>query len=399
MRSTPIFKLMQRYVDPVFIEIPPCPPGRSGCEHMGVGHSLASQYAYNDDAYAVFLTPDSMMSDGSVARLQTLAARGVTIVLAAALRFAEEAFLGNLAAVGAIPESSRRDSAAPLTIDSRTMVHAAINGFHGEVLGYNWEAPQLVLVPAATWWRVPNEDGVLIHSLSWAPVLLDYGSVDHHDTSTFDTWTLDGDYVSRNIHADSRTYVIQDSDEVFLASWTPMAEGPTPIPRSWLLKFAPLREAIRGALLYRTFNSYITDPLKRAIFDYPVRWHARPLNPAWDEIEHEASAVLRAYLPPRQAPNFMIAPPVVSDPSAGAPKPSVLKQAFNAIARLGVGVGYPVIQAWVYRVAVRRRLAQALSGDATAYRRIVWHLRSTMSYLLGRSFHEPPPKLPQQERN
>ena len=76
MRDTPMFRLLERYVEPVYIEIPPCPPGRSGYQHMSIGHRIACEMAHRDKAYAMVLTPDCMLSDGSVARLQELAHGG-----------------------------------------------------------------------------------------------------------------------------------------------------------------------------------------------------------------------------------------------------------------------------------------------------------------------------------
>ncbi len=78
------------------------------------------------------------------------------------------------------------------------MVYAAVNGFHSETLAYEWDAPGLMAISPAAWWRVPGEDGIVLHSLSWAPLLLDYGAIGDHDTSTFDQWTLDGDYLYNN---------------------------------------------------------------------------------------------------------------------------------------------------------------------------------------------------------
>ena len=62
----------------------------------------------------------------------------------------------------------------------------------------------------------------MLHSLSWAPLLLDYGAVGDHDTSTFDQWTLDGDYLFNNSGNMKKIHVVQDSDEIFLASWGPL---------------------------------------------------------------------------------------------------------------------------------------------------------------------------------
>ena len=108
MRSTRTFALLERYVEPVFIEIPPCPPSRSGYQHMSIGHRAACEMAYRDKAYAVVLTPDCMLSEGSVARLQDLARGGAELVLTAALRFGEEPFLQHLRELDALPRESRR---------------------------------------------------------------------------------------------------------------------------------------------------------------------------------------------------------------------------------------------------------------------------------------------------
>src|SRR5262249_8432816 len=58
MRAAPVFALLERHVDPVFIEIPPCPPGLSGCIHMGIGHCRGCELAYAAKAYPFVLTPD-----------------------------------------------------------------------------------------------------------------------------------------------------------------------------------------------------------------------------------------------------------------------------------------------------------------------------------------------------
>ena len=199
IRATAIFREMERFVTPVFFEIPPCPPGRSGCEHMGVGHKLCCEFAFREKGYAMVLTPDCMLSEGSIGCLQDLAKKGAKVVLAAALRFGEEPFLDNLRQAGAIPRESRRDSGDSLVISGRTMVSAAIQGFHSETLRFEWDAPYFFAqLPSAIWWRVPGEQGIVLHSLSWAPLLFDYEPLHVHDTSMFENWTIDGDYVYRN---------------------------------------------------------------------------------------------------------------------------------------------------------------------------------------------------------
>src|ERR1700677_550261 len=43
MRASEMFGLLKRYVDPVYIEVPACPSGRSAYQHMSIGHRLACE--------------------------------------------------------------------------------------------------------------------------------------------------------------------------------------------------------------------------------------------------------------------------------------------------------------------------------------------------------------------
>lgn len=379
MRSTAIFRLMEQYVTPVFLEIPPCPPGRSGCEHMGLGHKLACEHAFRDKAYAMVLTPDAMVSDGSIARLQELARDGFKLVQVAALRFGEEPFLANLRSVGAIPDRSRRDAGEPLAIGARDMAWAAVNGLHRETLGYEWDGTYLVTNPAAAWWRVPGEDAMVIHSISWSPMLIDYAAVAAHDTSTFDNWTFDGDYIHRNFDRRAATYVVQDSDEVFLASWGPMAEGATG-HRSWnLLKVRTLRDLVHGAQIRRLFNSHFSDPMKRELFFKPVRWHAKPLNGKWEEVERRSIETLQTYLGADADASFSL---------------SVRQVGLKLLSRVWLGLFDPFWELWVYRRAAARRLSQILKGDRLALHRALWHVRRALHHSMDRAFNEAPPRPP-----
>jgi hypothetical protein len=350
IEATTILRAVARYVTPVFIEIPPCPPDRSGCQHMGIGHRITCDMAARDEAYGCVLTPDSMLSDGSVSRLQELARSGTQLVLAAALRFGEEPFLAHLRDMSVLPGENRSASGAALTITGRQMVYAAVNGFHSETLAYEWDAPGVLAIVPAAWWRVPDEDGILLHSLSWAPLLVDYAAVPAHDTSTFDEWTLDGDYVFRNAQGMKHIHVVQDSDEIFLASWGPLAERP--VNR---LK-VPFGQAVLAGMAFRqSFWSAIFDPLKRRIFFLPVRWHARPLNNKWTIAEARAERQLRRWVRPDG--------------------PLTYKMLARAIEIVGSLVMTAMIL-WFYRQRVVIMAGRILRGDREAMRRVIWFLRA-----------------------
>src|SRR5712671_5077782 len=85
IKCAPIFGLLETYIDPVFVEIPPCPPATAPCMHMANGHRYGCNQAYENNAYPFVLQPDSIFSDGLIRRLQELASQGVQLVLVPAL--------------------------------------------------------------------------------------------------------------------------------------------------------------------------------------------------------------------------------------------------------------------------------------------------------------------------
>jgi hypothetical protein len=356
IRKTEVFRLLERYVEPVYIEIPPCPPGVHGCQHMGVGHRLACDMAHRARAYAVILTPDSMLSDGSVARLQELARAGTELVLAPALRFGEEPFFVQLRGMGAVPAERRGGAAEPLAISGRQMVYAAVNGFHSETLAYEWDAPGLMAITWAAWWRVPGEDGIVLHSMSWAPLLLDYAAVDVHDTSTFDQWTLDGDYLFNNSDNIKSMHIVQDSDEAFLASWGPLAERPIRKTRF------PFDKLLAGHFFRQSFYSKFFDPLKRNLFFLPLRWHAKPLNAKWKEVEDHASRELRRWVQPPDDATESIAGRS-SDGTWVTPNPFIW-----VLKSLAYG--------WIFRRRIAYHLGRMIRGDRATGARIAGFVRT-----------------------
>ena len=292
MSATPIFREIEKYVEPVFIEIPPCPPGKSGCEHMGVGHKAACQLAHDEKAYAVIFTPDCMISDGTVRQLQQHAKQGIELVWVPALRFAEEPFLGHLRAWGLIADESRQHTCTPLAITGADMVNAAINGLHTETLSYEWDASYFAELPSAVWWRVPGENGIVVYCLSWAPFLLDFGAIKSHDTTTLENWTIDGDYVFKNLGPSPKAYVVQDSDEMFYSSWATIADRAIKLQPRYISRYRWVNFDAKVEVFRRSFYGPVFDPLKRQMFSIPLRWHSNPINARWWPVERRSQRIL-----------------------------------------------------------------------------------------------------------
>jgi hypothetical protein len=378
LERTAIFELLARHITPHFIGIPPPPPGRSGTEHMGVGHELATEMASREGAYGVFITPDYMLSDGTLARIEALARAGKRVVLNAAVRFGEEPLFANLLAMGLIREGEHLGALGrPLTITGRQLAAAAIRSFHSQTERFDWDAAYFTNFPSACWWRVPGEDGIVMHALSWSPLLLDYAAIGRHDTSVLANWTMDADYVYRNFGDGDGIYVVADSDEMMQVSWSPMANRPQSLEPSALKALPVVGEWIKGAIVRGALKSGFFDPLKQRMFFTPVRWHARDLSPAWHATEDRAARLLDRYVPDLR--------PAGAGTNRGPRAPQ--RAALGALSILG-RVWIVTAELYEQRARLMARLIQALRGDREALARVVRRVRITWKRLCGVATNE-----------
>ncbi|MFZ3359808.1 MAG: hypothetical protein WA177_13690 [Xanthobacteraceae bacterium] len=265
--------------------------------------------------------------------------------------------------LGVLPDESHRNDGTPIAISSRQMVHAAINGFHSETLAYEWDAPGLTAISPAAWWRVPGEDGILLHSLSWAPLLLDYGAIGDHDTSTFDQWTLDGDYLYNNTQGLNRVHVVQDSDELFLSSWGPLAEHEISKTRF------PFERYLAGHFFKQSFYSGFFDPLKRKLFFLPVRWHSKPLNEKWNAVERAAMQELSRW----------VKPPADGTAPGGTATIAPQQRLTAALMKPPLSMLRVLAYAWIFRHRIGQHLGRVFRGDRDSLARIAWFVRSFVS--------------------
>jgi hypothetical protein len=157
-----------------------------------------------------------------------------------------------------------------------------------------------------------------------------------------------------------KVYLVQDSDDLFLASWAPLADRPVRKTR------VPFERFIAGRFFQFSFNSNFFDPLKRTYFFQPVRWHSKPLNDRWDTIERRAIGELRNW----------VVPPKEADAAVMRAATSPLSNLFVQTKRLAFSAIRPLVFAWMFRRSIAPYAMLILRGDRAALQRVVWFLRS-----------------------
>jgi hypothetical protein len=283
---TPQLRAAARFAEIRFLDIgaPEC----FGNKYLAMshGHRLAARQAFEEKACGIFLTPDMILSAGSLNHLRRWQAEGAAAVLCAAIRFEEEGVMRALA------DYRAQDGA--LDLASGVLVDIGVDNLHLEARNMIWHSPAFARFPYNV--IFPTRDGAVLHSFSWAPLLLDYSRIDAHDTSTFEHWTLDGDYVDRNFGRlpDEAVYVVRDSDEVMLVSFTREADLHFETKPVLFCKFPWLNRRLRRGCLRWLYHSTVMDDLKRRIFERTVLVHDRDIDPElWRPRIERASEEVR----------------------------------------------------------------------------------------------------------
>lgn len=302
-KKNQIYNELSKYLKVEFYNIPNCPKGLSSCIHMGIGHKILTEEAYNHKALAVLLTPDLLLSDETLKFIEYLATKKYEVVLTTALRFGTEPLFKNLKKNKNL-SNHKINRTIPLKITSRELVKSCLKSLHSQTASYEFESDAYSEFPVATWWWANNKkDGMLIYSFSWAPLLVDYSALSSHDTSMMEDWTIDGDYIYKNF-PNNKIYVSRDSDEVMLVSWGSLKIGEVSLNKRKIFKISFFKNYLKSMILANTFENKSIDPLKRKIFIDPAYWHIKDLDSSWNNIEKiTKKIILQSVNPPLLSSN------------------------------------------------------------------------------------------------
>lgn len=382
-----IFKKAEEFITPEWIELRYCDDGDKMLK-MSAGHKALTDRAFNDGAWGVHLCPDVIYSNGTLKSVQENALNGVHVVLTAAVRFEYEGVLASL-------KSRGFDGACPLAVSGREAVDIALRHPHGEFKAANWDSPFFWEFPVYTIWKVPAENGVVQHTYSWSPILIDYAAISEHSDEIFDKWTLDGDYVYQNFpNLMSELHVVTDSDEMFLLPVTPRLDACPPQVPHWSKTFPGMRIWTRAHLINMVHNNPVMDPLKRRIFFQAVRWHAEPLNHNWAPVEEQIREFLLKNTQSDEAERERYKDMIADNPAISDGRKTLYSWAMRRLVSLRLRIGWFMrrLPVWlvtalyyapIYFLSLSkdylRVIGLAITGDRTELERIHKRLRWLLS--------------------
>lgn len=261
--------------------------------HMSKGHQLAAARASSDGAVAGFLSPDTLCSDGLIKAAVEMIESGKKAVVCPALRFSQEKVLKRILAAGYLKENQIAVLPASL------MGSIAVNSLHPEILRYDFEGVEFSYYPLWVFWRVPDREGIIIYTVSWALLLGDYAAIPPHTDETLKTDTIDGFYVCENfghLQGSKEVGILADSSQGMLISTTPEKQfslGPSERRLNQIANYLSLANLKRFHDISKVHHSAALDSWRRWLFTQPIVLHGDEIDSRYTDYIERTTALIR----------------------------------------------------------------------------------------------------------
>lgn len=335
IRAAPIFATVAGMLQ---VRFAPIAASETADPHaqMSSCHRLAIAEAVRRGRPLVFLAPDTVMSEGALARLAILARAGVEAVVLPGIRVSAESFLP--AFLGAHP--ARADGARPVA--PADLVRLMLAHLHPASHACFWNSPDASTHPSHLYWEV-NGRGLVGLCAHIHPILVQPRTPDAAFTTT-----IDGDYLLEAVTSFDRIHVVTDSDDMLVVELS-----------SRTRKIAPTSGAPHDLSKVVRWMVRQANPLHRRFLLHSFLLHDGPVDAAWDEALRECAG-LRAEIFARLVSGMHGLE--LDDPLALIERLSDLRQAGGAadVARVGAASGTSPVAASLRRLArgvTRRTIA------------------------------------------
>lgn len=290
LQSDVLFKTLLTHINVEFVDLGDPDLTKQKMKLMSHGHKLVSELAFRDKAIGVFLTPDLILSDGSITVLQNLVTLGKKVVLCPAVRYEYYGCMEGFERLGVMRPGK------PMVLSARQIMSVVLRNFHSETVTWLWDEPFYAPNPVVSLWKALGEANYILHGYSWAPLAVDYGALQNHDIKTFELSTLDQDYIYRNFGVSDDIYVVTDSDEITLVSFTKEEEMHVPLHAEPAQNISFLRKVIKKNNLRRFHYCPVhgMDPLKKQLVLKTIYLHSDDITSEWEEVVRRSQRLIKA---------------------------------------------------------------------------------------------------------
>jgi hypothetical protein len=273
LRERPMVRRLAEFIRVEFKHIEPqdYPDAHSA---MSAAHREAVIEAIADKAHAVVLSPDLIMSDGTLASIARYAEAGKKAVMVSGLRLAEET------AVPALTEILQDKTQAADIVKPRSMMKFAMRHFHPEVERYMYDSPYFTPHPLVCLWSL-GERGLLQRAFHLHPLLIDTTRIHLNALKTLAYDTIDGAFVRRAFAHLSDIVVEQDSDRILVFSFSSKDDH----------NDAMLPNTASIPLLQRTAYRFNVNSLHRYFFTQAIMLHTDDIDEDWRRLEEETAHI------------------------------------------------------------------------------------------------------------
>jgi hypothetical protein len=233
-------------------------------------HLDAMRQADADEVAAVFVPPDCVWADGSMARLERIAGSGKSMVHMSGIRLDRDAVVPRL-------RERLSDDRCVLTIQPRPLVALGLAHLHTIAHSHFWNEHDGGLMPANLYWTVPDE-GLALRCFHLHPLMVK----SQIRFAPFAS-TIDDDLALYACPDATGDYVVTDSDEILAFELS----GP---------------ERIVGADFHKASVSSVaawaelgTNPRHRLLARHAIRIHSGPMTERlWRPIEEAGARIIAA---------------------------------------------------------------------------------------------------------
>jgi len=273
-------------------------------EAMSRAHADILDVVCKADEPVVFLAPELVLSDGSLANVARRLGDGARLILAVGMRLKADV-------APTIRERFADDGV--ITAPARQLARLALSHLHPMTEAYYWDAPRPTVWPANLLWRV-GDDGVLAHCFHLHPLVI------WPERPAELRGTIDGRFIDE-VCSPRSVHVSQDSDELLMVTLdqNPGADQ-------------GLHDAPVGRWTIANWAAAATGPQHRRHVVLPIRIHASDLDEGWQRAEKNATGVVHGIMR-RVRLLALVLPPWRKTRAAAARNP-VLRNLYRRLSRL-----------------------------------------------------------------